>query len=102
MAEKRYIYKNKAQKTLIDLPAELDVEAVQRCIEAIHKLPDEDVAPVRHGRWIDKHLDNFRKWESTCSVCGWSGVSDYDSYVDIFDFDFCPHCGAKMDEETKE
>ena len=56
-----------------------------------------DVAEIRHGYWIEKNLDDFRKVECSCSMCGWSGVENYDSYVDIHDFEFCPYCGAKMD-----
>lgn len=58
----------------------------------------DDVAKVKRGVWIDTPLDTFRKFESKCSVCGWSGVSNYDGYVDIFDFNFCPACGAVMTE----
>ena len=58
-----------------------------------------DVQEVKHGHWIEKDLDNFRKVECSCSICGWSGVENYDSYVDIHDFEFCPYCGAKMDGE---
>lgn len=65
----------------------------------ILKQPTADVQEVKHGKWIDERLDKFRKWKSTCSVCGWYGVSNYDSYVDIYDFEYCPYCGAKMDKE---
>lgn len=43
----------------------------------------------RHGHWtlIDKG-HNFYDWE--CSICGGSGRGDYD---------FCPYCGAVMDED---
>lgn len=61
-----------------------------------------DVQEARHGHWIKKSLDNFRKFEYSCSICGWSGVKSYDSYIDIYDFEFCPYCGAKMDEEEQE
>ena len=56
-----------------------------------------DVAKVRHGRWIEKKLDNFRKWELRCSQCDWVGISNYDAYDEPFDFNYCPNCGAKMD-----
>ena len=65
--------------------------------QAIARTPTEDVEEIRHGHWIEKDLDNFRKVECQCSICGWSGVENYDSYVDIHDFEFCPYCGAKMD-----
>ena len=61
-----------------------------------------DVQEVKYGYWIEKELDNFRKVECSCSICGWSGVENYDSYVDIHDFEFCPNCGAKMDLEESE
>lgn len=48
-------------------------------------LPDADVAPVRHGRWI-YHDDGV----ITCSECG--NAESNESY-------FCRYCGAKMDLE---
>ena len=65
----------------------------------IDAMSTADVQEVRHGHWIEKNLDGFRKVECSCSMCGWSGVENYDSYVDIHDFEFCPNCGAKMDRE---
>ena len=50
-----------------------------------------------HGYWIGRQLDNFRKYEVKCSECGWTGIENYDSYVDPSDFNFCPNCGARMD-----
>ena len=54
-----------------------------------------DVAPVRHGRWIDNEANGY-KWAFVCSLCG---------YVDGHPFDnrhnFCPNCGAKMDEVSE-
>jgi len=41
-----YIDKAVAMRKLVDLPAELDAVAVQRCIEAIHSVPAADVVKV--------------------------------------------------------
>lgn len=83
-------------------PNDLIFDALRRaCEEEVKHIPAADVRPVVRGKWIDRPLDNFRKFESKCSVCGWSGVSNYDSYVDIFDFNFCPSCGADMREVTQ-
>ena len=71
-------------------------------IDIITSAPTADVQEVKHGYWIAKELDNFRKVECSCSICGWSGVENYDSYVDIHDFEFCPNCGAKMDSEDNQ
>ena len=60
----------------------------------IMDIPAADVAPVRHGRWIDNH----------CTVCGMMPMGDemwknYDCEPPLFErfMDYCPICGAKMD-----
>ena len=75
------------------------VRGMELVKKAENEIPTADVQEVRHGHWIEKNLDNFRKVECSCSICGWSGAENYDSYVDIHDFEFCPYCGAKMDGE---
>lgn len=62
-------------------------------------LPAADVAEVKRGKWIGKQLDNFRKYEVTCSNCDWIGIENYDSYDNPFEFNYCPNCGANMDLE---
>ena len=62
-------------------------------------LPAADVAEVKHGKWIGKQLDNFRKYEVTCSNCDWIGIENYDSYDNPFEFNYCPSCGTKMNLE---
>ena len=50
-------------------------------------VPSADVAPVRHGRWEEYG----KTW--WCSECGFeTGLR----------WDYCPDCGARMDEEVKE
>lgn len=68
----------------------------------IEYTPTADVQEVRHGHWITKDLDNFRKIECKCSECGYIGISNYDSYDDPYDFNYCPNCGALMDGEEVE
>nr|DAN10114.1 MAG TPA: Transcription initiation factor IIE, alpha FINGER, Transcription [Caudoviricetes sp.] len=58
--------------------------------DLVEKIPTADVQEVRHGKW-GKSLfaqDFFR-----CSLC---------SSVWNRKFEYCPHCGAKMDEEERE
>lgn len=53
-------------------------------------IPSADVAPVRHGRWVVVDAEEPRRYG--CSICGrlsW--------YMD----NYCPNCGAKMDEDEK-
>lgn len=45
------------------------------------------VEPVKPGHWI-KSLDHYDRY--MCSVCGHLTKTESDNY--------CPHCGAKMDE----
>ena len=65
-------------------------------VSIIDEFPTIEAVPVVEGEWIEKEMDNFRMIECTCSNCGWNGVDNYDSYVDICSFLFCPNCGARM------
>ena len=67
----------------------------------IEMIPAADVAPVVHGRWEIKLLNDYQKYSVTCSICGWVGIDNYDSYDDPSDFNYCPNCGAKMDLENE-
>ena len=63
------------------------------------RLPAADVAPVRHGHWKEEEGWSPDDYYYTCSVCG-------EDYVTIDgrtpDYNFCPHCGAKMDEKERD
>ena len=70
------------------------VSALFQVGDAIMDYKTADVAPVRHGRWIDKGE------YAVCTECGvWSGTQ-YDGVEPIpLMTQFCPNCGAKMDRE---
>ena len=54
--------------------------------------PASDVAPVRHGRWIDKGE------YAVCTECDGLSGTQYDGVEPIpLTTQFCPNCGAKMD-----
>ncbi len=56
-----------------------------------------DAEPVRHGRWVERWVDNkHRIGDMECSVCG-APMLDCPSYSL-----YCPWCGAKMDLRGKE
>ena len=59
--------------------------------EYLYELPTADVAPVRHGRWVDNGIPDSML--SGCSVCGFTCGSS--------SFFYCPNCGAKMDESDE-
>ena len=66
-------------------------------LDSIDYQPTADVEPVRHARWIGTEYDGFAdgnpvydKYE--CSNCGATFSADIQA-------NYCPHCGARMDEE---
>ena len=65
--------------------------------KAIERQPTIDAEPVRHGKWRQTYLDHEAFGErpsifycSACCAC--SNVKT----------NYCPNCGARMDEERKE
>ena len=58
----------------------------------INGIQAADVAPVRHGRWIDKGE------YAVCTECGGQSGTQYDC-VELIPLmtQFCPNCGVKMD-----
>ena len=63
----------------------------------VHIRDTDDVVkvfvPVRHGRWIYREFNDEYGWsqEYECSEC---------AKYSYFDTDYCPNCGARMDEEV--
>lgn len=71
--------------------------------DAWKKKKKQDAEPVIHGRWIYypeclKH-EGASHDDAICSVCG-EMFDQMDN--DVERFDYCPHCGAKMDAEQDE
>ena len=70
----------------------------------IKAIPPEDVAPVRHGMWVDvdrmqmHDLHGVLTWGNSfkCTECQFKtfAVEGHMSQ-----YHYCPNCGAKMDEE---
>ena len=55
--------------------------------------PAEDVAPVIHAHWIAIGIDCDMPTCFRCSICRQHTTRTSE---------FCPNCGAKMDEEVKQ
>lgn len=69
-------------------------EKLKVITDLVNGIPAVDAAPVVHARW---EPSNDYNGYCRCSVC-------HDTYIDpdwIIDgkWQYCPHCGAKMDEE---
>lgn len=68
----------------------------------IKGIPAADVAPVRHGRWIERPF--IRRIKSTnipvveCSTCRLTFCDIINNHMELYRY--CPYCGAKMDKEA--
>lgn len=82
MAE--YIEREALFRSIADDVAPFNVAMVFR---HIHNAPAADVAPVRHGHWIDGFIPDSML--CGCSECGFT--------CGAHSFLYCPSCGAKMD-----
>lgn len=64
---------------------------------AINSVTSADVAPVRHGKWIDRYDNDTHMHE--CSVCRSRVVKGFYEYQNPNLY--CYHCGAKMDGDME-
>lgn len=69
--------------------------------KVIDDAPTVDAEPVRHGKWVGA--------ESQCGIgCPFCGtpVDEFCASIDyinlIYEPNYCPNCGARMDGERKE
>ena len=101
-----------AEQRLIDAEAFLKTE-IDRCGSAplvgtctsdneylsdrLKKAPTIEAKPVVHGRWIGSNV-------TYCSHCerSYMDVADADSWESSDIPDFCPYCGAQMDEKEND
>ena len=64
-------------------------------LQSISDMPAADVAPVVHGHWIEKEKYSFGIMYD-CSLC------DNRILDNGYSWNYCPNCGAKMDETVEE
>ena len=57
--------------------------------EQIKHIPTADVVEVVHGHWI-RQDESFTRFKCSNPKCGIENCSGFENY--------CPNCGAKMDE----
>ena len=62
----------------------------------INDAPTVDAEPVRHGK--DIYMQGDGHCEFKCSVCGVEIPVVEGGELDGGKFNYCPNCGAKMDE----
>ena len=85
MAE--YIERESALYTILCEPTEEHYPSWYAAkIKALHTA---DVAPVKHGKWIEKTF--LMGTSNFCSLCGCHYGMPHEKY------NFCPNCGARCD-----
>lgn len=63
--------------------------------EEVNQIPMIEAEPVKHARWIDP-VHGVYKCSNCRSFLDFEGVN-----AGRGDANYCPHCGAKMDNETE-
>ena len=85
-----YIKKETAIRALLNDSPEQVGYSREDAADCIRYMNAADVAPVRHGKWLD----------GRCTVCGWEEPDvctwiGYDSEAWI-ETSYCPNCGSLM------
>jgi rubrerythrin len=74
-------------------------EALSLAKRAIRKLPAADVRPVVRAHWTDRRtIEHDGEWY--CSNCGNEVTICMCGKDKIWEYPFCPNCGADMREES--
>lgn len=71
-----------------------------QAVQIVEDCPAADVQPVVHGHWMEQKIfteDSGFKNPIVCSCCGSICVADL--YGELFLANYCPSCGARMDED---
>ena len=92
-----YIERESAIKSLLNDSPEQVGYSREDAADCIRYMDAVDVAPVRHGRWIEPSRLYYGAKQYECSLCYsdtfWKKHSITEKYP------HCPNCGALMDLE---
>ena len=93
----KYIKKEEAIKSLLNDAPEQVSYSREEAADCVRYMDAADVAPVRHGRWIEPSRLYYGAKQYECSLCYsdtfWKKHSITEKYP------HCPNCGCKMDLE---
>ena len=67
----------------------------------LNKLPATDVAPIIHAHWVGLEYDGYADGHPVYDVFECSNCNEWHCGEEDTLTDYCPHCGAKMDEDDK-
>ena len=71
------------------------IEAIQSGVAIFRN----DEAPRLHNKWIFEGLTMFGDLRVRCSVCGYKTLQDAEHK---HDYNFCPNCGARTQQDPKK
>ena len=74
-------------------------DACNEIIEIVEEQPAVNAVPVRHGKWLPKHHYIAGHEFVSGHICSECGDDAMNAEGDEFLTDYCPWCGARMDEE---
>ena len=101
MAEKEYIEREAIEKAFAEEISTnyLDdyAKGFQAALLAVMSIPIADIAPVRHGHWIEEYDCGYIT--PHCSECGETALTKEETSYDYVYSSYCPRCGAKMGGE---
>jgi len=91
-------------EVIFDTEDKATYEAVKKfCRQMIgHLKPNEQKYELpAHAHWINKEVLNGQMFQSAkCSACGCYHTTPY-AFNHFTKYNYCPSCGAKMDEEER-
>ena len=93
--EDRYPVSHHLRMAIMEQPA-VDAEEVFKSlpyVKEVLEMVKQTVAPVRHGRWVERPNT---KGQVYCSECGTLEKTTDNNFKSMH----CPHCGAKMDGDA--
>lgn len=78
------------------------IDGIDDCIEEIRCAKPVDSEPVVHAHWIPYESETGEGSNTyKCSSCGGIQIIIYGTPKENR-WNYCPHCGAKMDEEENK